>query len=97
MEKILVSSCLLGNTVRYDGQGKRIDHSDFDWLLAHCEIIAFCPEVAGGLPTPRPAAEIQGDNGGSSVLMQQAKVIANTGEDVTDAFMTRANKLCYFD
>ena len=48
-----------------------------------------CPEVAGGLSVPRPAAEIQGA-GGRAVLRGSARVVTSEGTDVTDAFLTGA-------
>ncbi len=51
MQKVLVSRCLLGHLVRYDGGS----HGPFDLLSrwhAQGRIVALCPEVAGGLPTP---------------------------------------------
>ena len=57
--KLLVSACLLGDPVRYDGQAQRLaDPSLRVWQQAGM-LVPFCPEVAGGLPTPRPAAECQ--------------------------------------
>ena len=56
MQKILVSRCLLGHRVRYDGGA----HGPFDQLqhwLDEGRVVALCPEVAGGLSTPRPPAE----------------------------------------
>lgn len=55
---ILVSACLLGVNCRYDGTGKLCPavHT----LLATQTLIPFCPEVFGGLPTPRAPAEISG-------------------------------------
>ncbi|MFG0832780.1 DUF523 domain-containing protein [Aeromonas bivalvium] len=73
--RVLVSACLLGQPVRYDGQSKGIVS---DWLMAlgaEGRALAFCPEVAGGLPTPRPPAERQGE-----------RVITVTGLDVTPEF-----------
>ena len=59
--KLLVSACLLGDPVRYDGQAQRLaDPSLRVWQQAGM-LVPFCPEVAGGLPTPRPAAECQAD------------------------------------
>ena len=53
--KLLVSACLLGDPVRYDGQAQRLaDPSLRVWQQAGM-LVPFCPEVAGGLPTPRPA------------------------------------------
>ena len=49
----------------------------------------FCPEVAGGLGVPRPAAEISGI-GGHSVLDGTGRVLTRAGDDVTDAFLRGA-------
>ena len=61
MKPILVSACLLGEAVRYDGTAKLVPA--LDGLSARYELIPFCPEVAGGLPVPRPAAELSGSAG----------------------------------
>ncbi|MEK1905574.1 MAG: DUF523 domain-containing protein [Pseudomonas sp.] len=88
MEKLLVSRCLLGHKVRYDGGA----HGPFD-LLQHWQdegrIVALCPEVAGGLPTPRPPAEIPGGQG-ANVLDGSQPVLSNLGENVTSAFVAGA-------
>lgn len=87
--KILVSACLLGQKVRYDGGGLQQLSSDFDWLLNNHDIIPFCPEVAAGLPTPRlPAEIIKGT--GQDVLDGSVKVLANDGADVTTEFLSGA-------
>ncbi|WP_339477649.1 MULTISPECIES: DUF523 domain-containing protein [unclassified Pseudomonas] len=88
MEKILVSRCLLGHRVRYDGGAS----GPFDQLqqwLDEGRIVPLCPEVAGGLPTPRAAAEIPGGQGGQ-VLDGQARVITTDGEDVSAQFLSGA-------
>jgi len=88
MEKILVSRCLLGHRVRYDGGA----HGPFDLLgiwQAAGRIVPLCPEVAGGLPTPRPPAEIPGGQGGA-VLDGQRPVMTDGGADVTAAFVAGA-------
>ncbi len=65
--KILISACLLGEDVRYDGENSSIAQgSSFTFsqkelfmdILCDNDIYSFCPEVSGGLPTPREAAEI---------------------------------------
>ena len=56
--RILVSACLLGVCCRYDGQSKACPA--VLKLLNDHELIPICPEQLGGLPTPRPPAEIQG-------------------------------------
>ncbi|MCP4969577.1 MAG: DUF523 domain-containing protein [Arcobacter sp.] len=69
--KILVSSCLLGENVRYDGENSSIAlGSSFTFkqkelfmdILCSNEIYSFCPEVFSGLETPREAAEIVNSN-----------------------------------
>jgi len=52
-------------------------------------ILPFCPETAGGLPTPRPPAEISGGTGGD-VLAGSAKVLTRRGDDVTEKLITGA-------
>jgi uncharacterized protein YbbK (DUF523 family) len=90
MERILVSACLMGRKVRYDGAAK----TSGDALLAtwrqEGRLIPFCPEVEGGLPVPRPAAEIEGGAGGAAVLAGTARVLTSGGSDVTEAFLIGA-------
>ncbi len=86
---LLISACLLGEPVRYDGASKGM-HADWQQQLAACyTLLPFCPECAGGLPTPRPAAEIHGGHG-SHVLTGQATVRTASGEDVSAAFVRGA-------
>ncbi|WP_199179906.1 DUF523 domain-containing protein [Chromobacterium sinusclupearum] len=87
--KLLISACLLGQPVRYDGQSKPM--RDVDWTKIHDRfgLIPACPECLGGLPTPRPAAEITGGSG-NDVLTQQASVQTGDGQDVSLAFITGA-------
>ncbi len=61
MIRILVSACLVGEPVRFDGRDKR--QADPRWARWQAEgrLVPFCPEVAGGLSVPRPPAEIQAD------------------------------------
>jgi len=75
--KILISACLLGKRVRYDGIVKYYDFSSLD----NYELIACCPEVDGGLPIPRFPSEIQ----------VNGKVLNVNGLDVTDEFNYGAN------
>jgi uncharacterized protein YbbK (DUF523 family) len=91
MGKLLVSACLLGDPVRYDGRSKAIENSELQELIKHGRVIAFCPEVAGGLPIPRDAAEIQqGD--GVAVIDSLASVTTIRGDDVTDYFLRGAHQ-----
>ncbi|WP_214412151.1 DUF523 domain-containing protein [Sphaerisporangium fuscum] len=90
MERILVSSCLLGRPVRYDGRAKTVD----DALLARWRdegrLVPFCPEVTGGLPVPRPPAEIEGGAGGAAVLAGAARILTPAEDDVTPQFLAGA-------
>lgn len=90
MAKVLVSRCLLGHKVRYDG-GASGPYAVLAQWQAEGRVVALCPEVAGGLPTPRPPAEIPGGQG-ARVLTGQAQVIARDGEDVTAPFMAGAQQ-----
>jgi uncharacterized protein YbbK (DUF523 family) len=86
-EKCLVSACLTGLCTRYDGRSK----PDPACLLALRDFhsIPVCPEQLGGLPTPRPAAELSGGNG-RDVLRGRASVINRDGVDVSKQFIAGA-------
>lgn len=90
MESVLISACLLGEAVRYNGGDKRSDHEILQRWRREGRIVPVCPEVAGGLSVPRPPAEIAGGAGGTNVLAGTARVFASTTEDVTAAFMQGA-------
>jgi uncharacterized protein YbbK (DUF523 family) len=87
MHVILVSACLLGEAVRYNGGDNRCDHALLKRWLDEGRVVPVCPEVAGGLPTPRPPAEITRGGGGRAVLGGEARVLAINGRDVTEAFI----------
>ena len=59
MEKILVSACLLGEPVRYDGNSQLLINETLSLWRKQGRLVSICPEVAGGLSIPRPPAEIQ--------------------------------------
>lgn len=87
MDRILVSACLLGRPVRYDGRAKSLQSSAAlrQW---HCEgrVVPLCPEVAAGFPTPRPPAEIEAGKDGTGVLLGDASIREETGGEVTAQF-----------
>jgi uncharacterized protein YbbK (DUF523 family) len=70
----VVSACLLGVRCNHNGDASPSDA--VQRLGATHRVIAVCPETAGGLPTPRPAAELQPDG----------RVRTAAGDDVTDAY-----------
>ena len=93
--KILISACLMGQPVRYDGRANDDKTDNFRHQLQRWQeagiLIPVCPEVAGGLPTPRPAAEIdQGD--GEAVLQGKARIISRDTEDFTREFIDGAQQ-----
>ncbi|MCP4334302.1 MAG: DUF523 domain-containing protein [Gammaproteobacteria bacterium] len=89
--KLLVSACLLGDPVRYDGRAKSLDDEGLERLIEQGRVVRFCPEVAGGLPVPRPAAEIQGGDG-DAVIAGVVRVRTGEGEDVSDCFIAGAEQ-----
>ena len=77
--KILVSACLLGFKCRYDGRSCGKD--SVTALLEKHELIPFCPEIYGGLTTPRDPSEIRGD-----------RVVSSKGRDVTAEYTKGAEE-----
>lgn len=73
MEYVLVSACLLGTACRYDGKSMKVD--DIGKLSKLCHLIPVCPEIYGGLPTPRIPAERVGE-----------RVLNKEGGDVTEQY-----------
>jgi uncharacterized protein YbbK (DUF523 family) len=94
--KILISACLLGRPVRYDGKGKPLHDPLIERLKAESRLVGYCPEQAGGLPTPRPPAEIEGGMNGEDVLAGRARVLEVTGGDVTAEFVEGGRKAVAF-
>lgn len=91
VQNVLVSACLLGERVRYDGLILPVSNRLIDALKQMANIIPFCPEVAGGLTVPRLRSEISGGDG-SMVVGGKAYVNDIKGNDVTSFFMTGAEK-----
>lgn len=74
--KVGISSCLIGEKVRFDGGHKRSAFCDEE-LRRHVQLVPYCPEVGIGLGTPRPTIRLEGD-----VDNPQA-VVPKTGDNVT--------------
>ncbi|MEU1375375.1 DUF523 domain-containing protein [Streptomyces triculaminicus] len=89
MEAILVSACLRGVPCRFDGQHKA--SAEIAEAVTGREVVSFCPEVAGGLTTPRRPAELVGGDG-NDVLDGTARVVEDTGRDVTAEFVDGARR-----
>ena len=79
MMKVIVSACLAGDNCKYNG-GNNINQKMMGFLKSH-EMLKVCPEVLGGLPTPRPSAEIV-----------DGKVINTEGKNITKEFTLGAQK-----
>ena len=76
MKNLLISACLIGVPCRYDGASKvKIDPETLAKLKAKYNLIPVCPEIYGGLPTPRVGSERVGD-----------RVLMKDGTDVTENF-----------
>jgi len=89
MDGYLVSACLLGICTRYDGGCCPVPR--LIQLAARGLAVPICPEMAGGLPVPRPPAEIVGGDG-QAVLDGLAQVLTIDGKDVTEAFLSGARQ-----
>lgn len=84
-----ISACLLGIPCRYDGKGQF--RPDFADRAARGGLLPLCPEMLGGLPCPREAAEIVGGSG-EDVLAGRARVMGREGSDLTGAFVEGARR-----
>ena len=80
---ILISACLLGLACRYDGDVSRaaFDDDTIKRLTSEHNLVPFCPEIYGGLRTPREPAELQ-----------SGKVISKIGSDVTESYTKGARE-----
>lgn len=90
MDRILISSCLMGQPVRYDGVGKLVVHSHLTAWKAEGRLIAFCPEIAGGFAVPRLPAEIEPNATAQDVLAGKARILDSDGTDVSAGFIAGA-------
>lgn len=90
MKKILISACLLGDKVRYDGQSLLTSSQIIKRWINEGRVISICPEVSSGMSIPRAPAEINGGNG-YDVLSGKISVIEDNGRIVTDNFISGAN------
>lgn len=91
-KKILISACLLGHKVRYDGHDCLQTHARLQTWIKAGNIVTICPEIAGGLSTPRAPAEIQNKKTGAEVLSGEERIVTNDGSDVTAQYINGANK-----
>ncbi|OKB67858.1 purine-nucleoside phosphorylase [Serratia marcescens] len=88
--KILISACLAGFKVRYNGSDKPLLDATLQRWRQEGRLIVCCPELAAGFSTPRPSAEITPGGDGAAVLVQQARVRESSGGDVTAHYLLGA-------
>ncbi|WP_299997242.1 DUF523 domain-containing protein [uncultured Cedecea sp.] len=89
IDKILVSACLMGFKIRYNASEKaQVVETLARWQQEQ-RLVVHCPELAAGLPTPRPPAEIFAADG-KDVMQERARIIENTGQDVTEHYQLAA-------
>lgn len=82
--KLLISSCLLGEVVKYNGSHNKITNEQLNFLEKRFILYPFCPEVEGGLPTPRIPCEIISQN--------PLKIVNKDNQDKTKEFLNGAKK-----
>lgn len=82
-KKILVSSCLLGMKINYEGKAHPVD--ELRQLFLQGQAIPICPEVLASLPIPRDPAEIVMVNG-------ERKVYNKKEIDVTEDYQLGAQR-----
>ena len=86
----LVSACLMGLCTRYDA--KINPDAECSKFLKDHIWIPVCPEQLGGMPTPRPAADIINGTG-LNVLQGKAQVCTKEGDDVSASFIKGAQEV----
>lgn len=90
LPRILVSACLLGRPVRYNGSANTLEDALLDRWVAHGRVVSVCSEVMAGLPTPRLPAEIAEGQDGTAVTRRTGRVVEADGTDVTDIYLAGA-------
>ncbi|MGE8034643.1 DUF523 domain-containing protein [Lysinibacillus sp. NPDC093692] len=84
---ILISACLAGLKVRYNGTDSLDER--IQKLVLENKALTVCPELMGGFSTPREPAEIVGGDG-EDVLDGKARVVEISGRDVTELYLKGA-------
>ncbi|MGH2717893.1 MAG: DUF523 domain-containing protein [Actinomycetota bacterium] len=87
---ILVSACLAGLATTHAGVAK--PNATVMELVRQGRAVLVCPEQLGGLPTPRPPAEIVDGSGGDVVSGEGVRVVDVNGADVTANYLRGARE-----
>ena len=74
-EKVLISACLAGINCKFNGENNLLDGGILDEISKRYHLLFICPEVFGGLGTPREPAE-----------MKEGLVVTKTAKDVSENF-----------
>jgi len=88
-EKILLSACLAGYPVRYNGSDKSCPASLLQQWHDEGRLVTHCPELAAGLATPRLSAEMVNGQG-IDMLNGRAQMMESDGRDVTQSYVLAA-------
>ena len=88
--QLLVSACLAGYNCTYKGKNKL--KISVKKLVNSGKALPVCPEVMGGLTTPRENSEIAGGDGGD-VLRKKARVLGASGKDLTSNYLRGAKRV----
>ena len=87
--KILLSACLAGHRVRYNGTDKSCTANLLQQWHDEGRLVIHCPELAAGLETPRLSAEMINGQG-NDVLNGRAQMVENDGRNVTQPYVLAA-------
>ncbi len=87
MQRVLLSACLMGRKVRYDGSDKLDGHPILERWHAEGRLVLICPEVAAGFGTPRPPAEIVDATDGNDFILGEGRVVEDSGRDVPGLYL----------
>jgi uncharacterized protein YbbK (DUF523 family) len=90
--RILISGCLAGLRVRYNGESR--PHPLLEELTGKAVLIPCCPEILGGLGVPRSPCRFEGGDG-RAVLGGTARIIDDLGKDRTTAFVRGAEEVLH--
>ena len=91
---ILISPCLVGIRTRWDESCDEIE--ELINLVKSGQAVFLCPEQIGGLTTPREPSEIETGRTAKDVFQGEAKVLTDTGKDVTEQFVVGAHRILEF-
>ena len=92
--KIVISPCLIGIRTRWDESCDEVE--ELIDRVRSGQAVFMCAEQLGGMTTPREPSEIEPGNTAEDVLKGDAKVLSNTGKDVTEQFVVGAQRILKF-